>query len=899
MSPREHRSISSRPSDRSDSFVLAVVCSSTVLALLYVYWLAASGLFNESWLVITLVCVKAIIEIVASLYAVAFLYAAIAYLVSADDDVVEHRGSAAHPRVAVVYLCCGDLDVTALRSLAALRYDGELTIVVHDDATTPPDRSVVDAAVADVSATSRHPLQLLRRSDRTGGKPAAVNFVLDRIADTAEWFLLCDNDSIALDPETVAKALQRAVDPSVAVVQFRTRGVAHNGESALNRRLAEAIDAFHVFLHVWSRFGWMPFIGHNGLLRTRAVREVGGFTPGYFADDIDVTVRLNLAGYTVVYAPDIHMGETHPASYAALRKRSYKWAYGCMQVLKAHTRQLLASPRISIAEKFGFLQFAGFYVGQALVLGYLFLAFIISPFVIRNAEVPFVPGLLLGSGMILGIFLPVLGYFARERRLVRSLGTVLLFGCAYGAMDFVCLRGLWDSLCNRPRRWIPTNVCQDTGEVALFAEALFGVLLLAVPLWRFPELLWVPSAYLFAGKFVFAPSIGRWYHHDWHWQVKSRHRFATAVTIASAVMLIAALTPAIGRGATASSAIEIRGKDLYVDGSRFLVKGIHYGPWRPGTGPAKQYPYPDRAAIDSDLTLLAKTEANTILVFDAPDYVLDLAQAHGLRVMYTFSVNWMSLPIDHGTHDGILARVRALRTKPALMAWILGNEVPSAALDGKGTDVVVSQLAGLYHEIKALDPIHPISHSNWVTAKDLNLQFLDFASFNVYPLWPPQVVALGYDRYIQRVLRPIVGDKPLVITEFGANTLEAGEEEQGAILARTWQALRRTDAAGGVVMEFADEWWKNYDNPRNPRDWWDRAFAADDELRHDNDPEEYYGLVTSERQPKPAFAVVRHMFATGDRRTSRLIPAILVVLLTQTSVLAWAVAWRAKRRNSS
>jgi cellulose synthase/poly-beta-1,6-N-acetylglucosamine synthase-like glycosyltransferase len=884
---------------RSSSFSVAILCVCTALAVAYALWLTSSGLFHQPWSVVALVGAKAIIEIVASVYAITFVCAAAAFLISEQDEPPDAAPMSPRPRIAVLYLCCGDLDVGALRSLVTLHYDGELTIVVHDDASAPADRAAVDAAVAEIAAQTSRRVRLLRRPERTGGKPGAVNFVLDQMADAVDWFVLCDNDSIALDPDTLEKALRRCHDPAVAAVQFRTMGVAHVGDSTLNRRLAESVNAFHVFLTVWSKFGWMPFIGHNALLRTAAVRQIGGFTPGYFADDVDLTVRLNVAGYTVQYAPEIQMGETHPSSYSALRKRSYKWSYGCMQVLKAHLRRVLTCPQLTLAEKFGFLQFVGFYAGQALVLTYLLLAFVVSPFLLAGTGVPLITGLVLGSGMILGVFLPVLAYFARERRLFRSLGTVLLFGLAYGATDFVCLHGLWDCMRNRARLWIPTNVSNhEAGEGILFAEAAFGVFLLAVPLWLMPQLLWVPSAYMFAGKFLFAPSIGRWYHHDWQWQMRGpRRRLAVATAATSVIVLIVMLTTMVGHGAAAAGAAEIRGKDFYVDGRPFLVKGVHYGPWRPGTGPGGHYPYPDQAAIDADLTLLGKLDANTILVFDAPDYVLDVAHAHGLRVLYTFNINWWALPLDQIAREQILTRVRALHEKPAVLAWILGNEVPSAVLDAKGPGVVTSELSGLYHDIKRIDPMHPISHSNWVTTKDLDLQFLDFAAFNVYPLWPPQVVALGYDGYVRRILRPIAGNKPLVITEFGVNTLEAGEEEQGTILARTWRALRSTDAAGGVVMEFADEWWKNYDNPRNPRDWWDRAFAPDDELRHDNDPEEYYGLVTAEREPKPAFAAVRDMFSTADgARSGRMVPTIIVAVLTQTSVMAWVIAWRAKGR---
>ena len=54
--------------------------------------------------------------------------------------------------------------------------------------------------------------------------------------------------------------------------------------------------------------------------------------------------------------------------------------------------------------------------------------------------------------------------------------------------------------------------------------------------------------------------------------------------------------------------------------------------------------------------------------------------------------------------------------------------------------------------MKAADPEHPISHANWPPARHLELRFLDFISFNVYPLWPPEVVAMGFGRYIETVL---------------------------------------------------------------------------------------------------------------------------------------------------
>jgi glycosyl hydrolase family 2 len=263
--------------------------------------------------------------------------------------------------------------------------------------------------------------------------------------------------------------------------------------------------------------------------------------------------------------------------------------------------------------------------------------------------------------------------------------------------------------------------------------------------------------------------------------------------------------------------------------------------------------------------------------------------------LYSFTINWWTLgtPQFSASREVILKRVSDFRQKPALLGWILGNEIPNAVLEQRGEKPVRDGLLDLYAAIKELDNEHFITHSNWPITKDIDLRFLDVSSFNVYPLWPPEVVANGYGNYIQKVLQPIAGNKPLLITEFGANTIEAGDEGQARLLRSSWQGLQLAGACGGVVFEFADEWWKNYDNPKRPGDWWDRKPAPDDEKQHDLDPEEYYGVMTGERQPRMATSIVKEIFSTANTYPS--LPAAGVGLLVVLALGAWGWAtWRSK-----
>jgi hypothetical protein len=368
------------------------------------------------------------------------------------------------------------------------------------------------------------------------------------------------------------------------------------------------------------------------------------------------------------------------------------------------------------------------------------------------------------------------------------------------------------------------------------------------------------------------------------------------------MLTLACVAPASAQSSSTSSPAEVRLADrkFVVDGAPFLVRGIHYGPWRPGRGPNKSYEYPDLAGIEDDFKTIRQAQANTVLIYDAPLEVLDLAAKHDLKVIYCFALWW---PLVGGDTQAeirarLVERVSEVRSHPALLAWLLGNEIGGSALQTTGETTILAGLRDLYTAVKQADPTHPISHANWPPARHLDLSFLDFASFNVYPLWPPEVVALGFGRYIDMVLRPIAGDKPLLISEFGVNTIEAGTDGQSRLLQQSWRELLLAGAAGGVVFEFADEWWKNYDNPTRPGDWWTRVHAPNDEQSHDNDPEEHYGLVQADRTPKPSFAVVSTMFGEdGTRRSAQRMGLIVIVGIITASTGGWLWARTVRRRS--
>jgi GT2 family glycosyltransferase len=471
---------------------------------------------HGAWLVLA---GKTAVELIASAYAIAFLISALAFLLMRKEpSLCSGIPCDEAPAIAIIYLCCDDADWTALESLTRLSYRGPLHLVVHDDSRSAAAHDAVDRMALLLSQRRDWDVRVLRRPHKTGGKAGAVNYALQQTHHLYDYFLLCDNDSTVLDPDTLDRALRYLQVNTVGGVQFRSVPVPDAAYCRANRRLAESIGAFHAFLAPAARFGWMPFIGHNALLRTRAVQHVGGLTPDFFSDDLDLTVRLNLAGFRIAYAPDIAMGEKHPPSYTAFRKRSYKWAYGCVQTLRAHSWRVLTAPQFSFAEKLSFFQFAGFYCLQSLLLGYLCFVLLIVPFDGLTAFVPaLLPSLITAVVLVGLVYAPLLSFYLKnpEHRGPGWVTTLGLCGLVYGGTDFTVCRGVIDAIRGKRRSWIPTNgVAATAVDGTLFAEAAFGILLLIVPIIYFPELLYLPCWFLFAGKFLFGPALSLVYRDD-------------------------------------------------------------------------------------------------------------------------------------------------------------------------------------------------------------------------------------------------------------------------------------------------------------------------------------------------------------------------------------------------
>jgi len=108
-------------------------------------------------------------------------------------------------------------------------------------------------------------------------------------------------------------------------------------------------------------FGAMKMIsGSVFMLKADIARQLGWTTS--ITEDWDLTLRLYLAGYKVLYTPLIHAPAEIPTTVRHLARQRMRWAEGHTFAVKKYFWDVIKSPMLTIWEKLEFLYFAPYYL---------------------------------------------------------------------------------------------------------------------------------------------------------------------------------------------------------------------------------------------------------------------------------------------------------------------------------------------------------------------------------------------------------------------------------------------------------------------------------------------------------------------------------------------------------
>jgi len=295
------------------------------------------------------------------------------------------------------------------------------------------------------------------------------------------------------------------------------------------------------------------------------------------------------------------------------------------------------------------------------------------------------------------------------------------------------------------------------------------------------------------------------------------------------------------------------GKFLWVDGQKFLIRGVTYGSFRPRAN-GECYPHP--STVDADFTQIARHHMNTIRTYTVPPrWLLDLAHRHQLRVMV--GLPWeqhVAFLDDHRCvrriRNIVRTAIRACQGHPAVLCYAIGNEIPASIVRWHGRRAVERFLKDLYFIAKDTDPESLVTYVNYPSTEYLDLPFLDLVCFNVY-----LEAQKSLEAYVAR-LHNLAGDRPLILAELGLDARRNGAMVQARILDWQIRTSFSMGCAGAFVFGWTDEW---YRGGHDITDW-------------------DFGLTRRDRQPKPALAVVGEAFGEVPCIADHPCPRVSVVV---------------------
>jgi O-antigen biosynthesis protein len=280
-------------------------------------------------------------------------------------------------------------------------------------------------------------------------------------------------------------------------------------------------------------------------------------------------------------------------------------------------------------------------------------------------------------------------------------------------------------------------------------------------------------------------------------------------------------------------------KFFFEGGEKFFVKGVTYGPFRPDAS-GDYLGTPEQAR--RDLAQMRELGINVARIYHLPPpWFLDCCLEAGVRVLITLPwAKHVEFLVKARTRREIVRAVRAAVVKhaghPAIFGYLVGNEIPTTMVRWLGVRRVTEFIETLIRVARAADPDVLFSYASYPPTEYLLPQNVDFCCFNVY-LHDQR----DFEKYLLR-LQNLAEEKPLMLGEFGMDTIRHTEEEQAEMLSWHVDSVVRCGLAGTIFFAWTDEW---YTGDEEITDW-------------------SFGLVRRDRTRKKSFFALQRKLGQDD-----------------------------------
>ncbi len=204
----------------------------------------------------------------------------------------------------------------------------ELIYVYESRCTDNTERMIQHVAQQD----SR--VRAIRRPPGNYGKAPITNYGIELASGDIIGILDADH---CPSPNLVRLAVSHLQNSTTGCVRGRCR-TANRTQNLITRLTALERDVVER-LGIYGSYrmgGFANFGGGQGFFRREVLESMGPFDEDILTEDIDMSVKLHLAGYDIAVVPEMQSWEETPESLSTLIKQRRRWTRGWMQVWRKH-----------------------------------------------------------------------------------------------------------------------------------------------------------------------------------------------------------------------------------------------------------------------------------------------------------------------------------------------------------------------------------------------------------------------------------------------------------------------------------------------------------------------------------------------------------------------------------
>ena len=266
-----------------------------------------------------------------------------------------------------IHLACynepPEMVIATIDSLAAMDYANFEVLVLDNNTKDEALWKPLEKRCAELGPRFR----FYHLENWPGFKAGALNFGLRQTDPRAAVVGVVDADYVVA-PDWLSCLIPHFDKEDVAVVQAPQ---AHRDwETHPFRRMCnwEFDGFFRIGMHHRNERNALIQHGTMTLVRRTSLEEVGGWSEWCICEDTELGLRLIEKGYDTRYVDHVLGKGLTPSDFAAIKSQRFRWAFGAMQILKAHLPAMIGPSKLNLAQRYHFLTGWFAWLGDALQL---------------------------------------------------------------------------------------------------------------------------------------------------------------------------------------------------------------------------------------------------------------------------------------------------------------------------------------------------------------------------------------------------------------------------------------------------------------------------------------------------------------------------------------------------